>query len=249
MSLSLGQSSSKKACAIALSIALGACSGGGVKPAKAPAEQRPENAIGTTHSRADKKADRVDNKQKTADEYAKLVKQIKSDQSEVDFDRLRLAYTETEHYSPYLGPETSDAQLMFEAYKRRDFPACAEHADKILGYNFTSLNAHYGALACHAEQGRQEKADFHKYMLNRLLDSIGNSGDGKTPETAFIVISSKELYAFLQLAGLQAKGQSLVQADGRAYDLMNVINPETGEEFDMYFDITIQMSKGIMKKM
>ncbi len=81
-------------------------------------------------------------------------------------------------------------------------------------------------------------------MLNGLVDSIGHSGDGRSPTTAFVTISTPELRAFLRLTGLEVKKQSLVHEADKAFDLMGVRDPETGEEFELYFDITTQMTKG-----
>src|SRR5690606_34167972 len=69
--------------------------------------------------------------------------------------------------------------------------------------------------------------------------SILASGDGKTPKTAYKVISIPEEYMTLWRLGLVVEEQSLVESDGRQYDAMRVKHRKTGEESVIYFDIQV----------
>ncbi len=159
-----------------------------------------------------------------------------------DFTKLRMGYTDTKMYSPYGNGSTKP---IFNAINQKDFKKCLALSNELLKTRFPSLVGHYAAMLCNSELGQKESADFHKFVLDGLMDSIGNSGDGKSSETAFITISTDELYAFLQLAGLEVLRQALVNKNGQAYDVMTVKNPRDEKEMDLYFNISIQMSKGM----
>ncbi len=83
-----------------------------------------------------------------------------------------------------------------------------------------------------------ELADARRTRARAILDSILDSGDGTSPETAYVVINIIEEYAVLDHFGLRISNQSLLNKDGKVYDLI-VGTDDDGTERDFYFDITI----------
>lgn len=75
--------------------------------------------------------------------------------------------------------------------------------------------------------------------MEGLLNSIYMSGDSKETKSAFIVINTKEEYAFLQWIGLQFIEQSLIKADGLSFDLMKAKEKESQKEHNLYFNISL----------
>ncbi len=167
---------------------------------------------------------------------------IKTKEIDFDFTRLRYSYTDTKKYKPY---KSGLKKEFFTAMNEGRFEECIKIANTYLQTDYISLPAHYALLVCNKEVENNEISDFHQYVLNGLIESILNSGDGKDPSTAFITISAEELYAFLQLNGLKAQEQALVRKDGKIYDKMSVIGSKTEKEFSLYFDVTLQMTKGM----
>ena len=74
-------------------------------------------------------------------------------------------------------------------------------------------------------------------MFEGLLDSIRKSGDGKTSDAAFVVISTDEEYVLLNFLGLRATGQALINEKGHSYDKMTAVDPKTNETVVYYFNI------------
>lgn len=72
-----------------------------------------------------------------------------------------------------------------------------------------------------------------------LLKSIVATGDGKTPKTAYKVISIPEEYMTLWYLGLRSENQSVGKFDGITCDVFQVKNQKNGERSTVYFDITI----------
>lgn len=88
----------------------------------------------------------------------------------------------------------------------------------------------------------KEKGDLKGYCqyispFYGLLQSITSSGDGRTPETAFKVISIDEEYFLLREVGAKLKQQSLV---GHC-DKMEV-ERQGGKEYTFYFDVSIPLN-------
>ncbi len=168
--------------------------------------------------------------------YATLLERAKKSDATLDFKELRLAYTETSDYSPY-GGDRETRKAMFAALSAKEYDHAVEFAEKILAKNYVEINAHFVAYVAHREAGRAEKSTFHKFMFDGLVKSITGSGDGKTAETAFIVISTDEEYTLFNVLGLRPAGQALITQNGHSFDRMTVTNPKTNETLVYFFNI------------
>lgn len=175
-------------------------------------------------------------------EYDRQVALVKDLSKEADFTALRLAYTDTPYYSPYA---VKDIKPVLNALKKKDFAECGRLALRHLEREFVSLSANYAAMVCYKELGKEDISGYYRFIVDGLIDSIADSGDGRSIDTAFTTISNDELYTFIRMGGLAVEGQSLVHKDGRVFDLMEVVDPETDKKVSLYFDITIQMTKGM----
>jgi hypothetical protein len=168
--------------------------------------------------------------------YADLLERVKKQDSTVDFKELRTAYTETKEYSPY-GGDSESRKAMFAALKAEEYEKALTESEKILAANYLDINAHFVAYAANNHLERSEKSGYHKYVFENLLKSISNSGDGKTMETAFFVISTDEEYALFNFMGLRPTGQALIADKGHHYDKMTATDPKTNENSTYYFNI------------
>ncbi len=168
--------------------------------------------------------------------FAVLLDRAKKSDPTLDFKELRMAYTDTTDYSPY-GGDRETRQKMFAALNAKEFDSAVESAEKILAKNFVEINAHFVAYVAHRESGRTEKSTFHKFMFDGLVKSITGSGDGKTAETAFVVITTDEEYTLFNILGLRPAGQALITQDGHSFDRMTATNPKTSETVVYFFNI------------
>lgn len=107
----------------------------------------------------------------------------------------------------------------------------------MLEKNFVEVNAHMVAQLAYQETGNTERAQFHKFMADGLLNSIKSKGDGKRTDTAFEVISINEEYGLLRSMGLRPIKQSLLQDKGHYFDALTVVDPQTNQQRVVYFNI------------
>ena len=170
------------------------------------------------------------------EKYGELLEKLKKGERTVDFKELRLSYTETKEYSPY-GNDRDARKAMFAAMNSKDWDEALKQSAKILDKNYVDLNGHFGAYVAHREKGDADKADFHKFVFQGLIDSILKPGDGKSTEKALVVISTDEEYVILNFLGLRPAGQALLNVEGHSYDKMTAVDPKTNETFEFYFNI------------
>lgn len=183
---------------------------------------------------------------KADDDYnAFVAKFVREEAKASDFDAIVRLYPLTTKYSPYGNAEQVQKLVAFESMEQENWSACLQATSIILDENYTSLTGHYGAMVCHYESGERLIGEYHNTMLDGFIDAILRSGDGQTPGSAFYITSTNDLYAFVQLNGMVATGQSLVYHEQRPMDVIEVQDPETEQESTWYFDVTAQFRRGI----
>ena len=176
---------------------------------------------------------------KDTSEYAKLLADLKAGNTNIDYARLRLSYVDSPERKK--AKDTSDDEkAMSQALQSKDFAVALKHAEAVLDQAYVNMDAHFVAFVAERELGDPGKAEFHKTVFRGLIDSIRNSGDGKSPEKAWVIISVHEEYVVLRAMGLKPSGQSLMMDQGHAYDVMKA-KDEDGKEETFYFNTDIPM--------
>lgn len=166
--------------------------------------------------------------------YDALLEAAKKDGASVDYKALRLAYFETPDYNPLTG--MMNYRALWGLVMQQNWAEAARQAEGVLGRNHVDINAHMVAHIAYRQQANDEKAKYHRRWADGLLESIKASGDGKSPATAWEVISASEEYAVFRSMSLRAVGQSLAQQDGHSYDVMKVVD-RNNVEATYYFNI------------
>lgn len=171
---------------------------------------------------------------KEGPDYYALLKQLKSGDTSINFTALRYAYTKTPEYAPY---NRIDKKAMFDALNNSEFEKAAGHAQAILEKNYLDMEAHFVSRIAYRESNNTEKQKFHSSVVKGLLDSIYDSGNGQTPETAFVVIDTEEEYFFLRMYGYNVVKSSLIKDNGHSYDKMDTEERKSGAKTVFYFNV------------
>ena len=163
------------------------------------------------------------------------------DGDDIDFNKLRLAYAESEYYSPYGAVVSGQIDELISSGSFED--ACYLVSDNIYNY-LGDLEFLYYAFIAFNKIG-DENAGFFQYVFWGIIESIDNSGDGLSYETAFHVVSVREEYIYMSMHDIIHGGQSLQDDSGHLYDVFEVMpNPEAEVEFageNIYFNIDLVM--------
>ncbi len=204
-------------------------------PATAQDGGQPQKADGAKKPDGAKKDEGAAGKAAAA-RYAELLEKLRKGDRSVDFTELRMAYAETEQYSPY-GGDRDARRAMFAAINSGDWDEAWKQSAKILEKNYVDINGHFGAFVASARKGDEERARLHRYAFEGLIKSVQSGGDGRSMEQAFVVISTDEEYALLNFLGLRPTSQALMNAGGHAYDKLSVVDPKTKQTYEFYFQI------------
>lgn len=177
--------------------------------------------------------------------YEELREKYESGDPDTSIRDVRHAYALTSYYTPYAGPTDLALRELTKLANTGEFEQCFKQVNELDRVAFPMLELHHYGWLCASESGKVEESLQHERLARAIFADIISAGDGKSQETAWLTISTTELYLVLAIQGLQPRGQALVQSNGRAYDLMTVVKGDAGDEEPRYFDITLQMSYGM----
>ncbi len=163
--------------------------------------------------------------------YDHLLSSIKVNPTLTPVSELRLVYPLTDYYQT----DAVGEKGLFNVMAFENEIDCLNKANEILKLNYTSLNGHYGAMACSYESGNLEQARYHESVLNLLLESIWTTGNGESIDTAFEVINEAEKRAFIEFHGLEMVKQTSFNHDNDNYDLVTLKDARKNKQFDWYF--------------
>ena len=168
--------------------------------------------------------------------FEALLERVKASDPAVDFAQLRRLYAGSASYTPL---RDADEPRLRDVMARGADRMTLDVARAILQRNYLNVDAHLAAaVACDA-LGDMTCRVHHEYVARGILDSIMRSGDGKTLETAWVVISVPEEYAVAAVLGVRVIGQEVVRRGERYYDRLTVRDLDTNAERELFFDIDL----------
>jgi hypothetical protein len=181
--------------------------------------------------------------------YDDYVAQVKAGKIDIDYTAFRLAYAASSKYAPYGTIEI--VSKLKKAYDAGDCQSAMAHAEKVFEVNFVQMDARKIAAFCLKKAGNEEEARRHYAMFLGLFSSVLKSGNGKSPETAFVVIAVDEEYSVLETASLTPVKQEMVNHGGSAFDRFEVKLPESDQTVTLFFNVDrphAQLARTLQKK-
>jgi hypothetical protein len=148
----------------------------------------------------------------------------------VDFLALRTEFGDRSDFRAVCedGRPTKEWNRAAEA---QDWQALLGSTSKWLDACPVDIDAHMLASVAHAQTGQHVEAGAHATWFRGLVDSVLQSGSGRSADSPFVVISVTEEYAVLRALHLQAKRQSLLNGGIDAI----AVSDADGREVTMYF--------------
>lgn len=184
-------------------------------------------------------------RQANESEYRRLLAEAQQLSFTLDFDDLRRAFVASPEYNPHGGGKLAGLSEAYGSVEKSEFDQCLNYVDRVLADNYMSLEAHMIGIVCSSRSADLAREDRHRYMVEGLMDSIESSGDGKSQDSAYHTISTSELRGFVRLKGLQVLDQSIVYDQRGIYDKMRVRDPESGDEYALFFNVSRQFAHSL----
>ena len=171
--------------------------------------------------------------------YQKLVQRVEGRDFTVDFRALRLACIRSSQCEPRA--TKTDLAAMNRAALDADFQKTIEVAERLIRQGFVNAEAHATCAAAYLAIHDPAESKFHMDVATALIRSILASGDGKTKEAAYEVISDREEYFALTALGLPylSSGDSVrtVEGSGHSCDRWEIKDPRTEQSVVLFFNV------------
>jgi hypothetical protein len=172
--------------------------------------------------------------------YDADTKKVQSGDLNFDWRQYRLAAVQGG--TSYLDWHQLRAQCL-QQLDKGDLDAALKIANQIIDNNMVEPEGHLLALVVYQKMGRQQDAELQYKIVHAYLQSILDSGDGKSSKTAFFVVKVDEEYFYLNFVmdvGLPSS-QSLVTVDGHSFDLLKVKDKD-GKDQEIWFNVDTDMN-------
>ena len=183
-----------------------------------------------------------------ADTYSDLVAKAEKGDATVDFTALRLSYPESATYDPYATQTKPLFSAAWNAVQAKDCTTAMGAAKAMLAINYLSVPMHAILQDCLAQSGDAAGATRERVIGRGIAMSLFASGDGKSPATAYVVVTLSEEGLVESYLGLKAEQQALIRDHDHVYDQISGHDSKTGEARGLYFDVGA-IFVGLAKKM
>ncbi|MGM9859308.1 MAG: DUF4919 domain-containing protein [Muribaculaceae bacterium] len=160
--------------------------------------------------------------------------------SDVDFQYFYYGTFFQEDYDPYRQVGNPDQLAVLAplfnktTWTRSERKQILDFAMAVLADNPVNLRQLTNRIFVYQQNGKNDLAKIWQYKLNHLLKVIASSGNGLTPETAWVVVYPHDEYDFLNISGITAREQEFVAP---YYDHILINRKDEKQPEGYYFDI------------
>jgi len=184
-----------------------------------------------TAQKPDPQTAKTDNSQ-----YRQMTEKISKGDLNIDYSQLRKAYSEWLNTTKQTDAPNRDE--MVKAFEAKDYAKAVDFGEKVIPFELTNAGL-LGAMAdAYTKLKNETKSKFYTELAHKVRHSLFLSGDGKTAKTAYYVVGISEEYRVMRELGYTVSGQSLLNVEGQAYDLL-AGKDANGKEVQVYFNICI----------
>jgi hypothetical protein len=155
-----------------------------------------------------------------------------------DFRALRLLFASTSFYDPAPADRFDPAAVEHELNNGERAAALIALDSALIGH-WTDIAAHDYAIAACERAGLAARESLHRAFLDGLARSILDSGDGRTPQTAWHVISEAEEELLLYALGSRLESREPLDHDGHALRRLIARDTRGGETTVVYVNVDI----------
>jgi len=182
------------------------------------------------------------------DKYSKYVGQLESGDVNIDYTDFRNSFLDSKQFSEKGTNYDNLKKQVYEAIKHKNYKKIIKLTKAMLSIDYTSMFAHkylqqtYKILGDTLNQKKYHDIEFG------LLNSIVQSGDGKTCETGWHVTQIEEEYFILNMLGAQLESQSTSTGGKNACDRMDVKTDEGKATYYFEANKVFEMERKMFEK-
>lgn len=168
--------------------------------------------------------------------YLALLEAAKREGAAITRERmaaLRAAWMRSPDYDPVM-----PTRLALRAQPRagNDCTRAKAAAQAILAVHWLDLRSHAVLVACARREADRAAEALHVAIRDAIIEAMRTTGDGSSAERPLTVIAVDEEYALLEIIGLRRVTRTLVERNGRRFDVLGVA-AQAGGMREMWFAV------------
>jgi tetratricopeptide (TPR) repeat protein len=171
--------------------------------------------------------------------YKTLTDKFFDDFRSLELDEYFMLYygqTLSDRYAPYSINDRNITDSIHSLLSREQYDEAAELGAEWLEKNLSDISIYYRTGLAYLNAGNYTKAEEYLHKYQGFITSLLATGDGTSPESAYIVISTSDEYTLMEYLGFRVSGQLLTEQKGHYFDVLTGIAP-SGQEKQVYFNI------------
>jgi hypothetical protein len=131
-----------------------------------------------------------------------------------------------------------------QAFNTRDYNTALSKGLEIVSHNIANGDGHFLLMVSYRRLGKQTEAEQQNQIVDKILQSILDSGNGQTPASAWVTVNPSEESFVLRVLGMTPKSQTPVNMAGHAFNKVTVAARD-GAETTFWFNIDtlVEMTK------
>lgn len=169
------------------------------------------------------------------DTYRHWRQRIIDQSDKADFTALRNSFAQLSDAGWRVDQGRIWQDKMFRAQERQDFAQCLMHAQSALEQDYTSLEAHYGAMVCAFQLNQMDSGLHHQWVVRGLVESLQGSGRGDLSQEPYQAINLAEVDAYLRLMGYEVRQRVSTERDGLGLEVITIYDADAQRQRQLFF--------------
>jgi len=183
----------------------------------------------------------ADDMQAARAKYSELAAKVRAGDLGIDWKALRVAAAIGEVEDGSEGFRAIDKA--YAALNKGEFADALKIGREIEDHNIADVDAHYLAWRSLVGLGREGEAEKERVLLAALLQSITDSGDGKSVKTAWFATTIRETYLYMgSVLNVQLQEHRTWKQDGHYYDVV-AVKDKDGKQMVLWFNADTEMQR------
>jgi hypothetical protein len=187
-------------------------------------------------------ASALDSAQEARTKYETLKAKVQSGDLSIDWQALRLDAVVAGVDGTFDWRKANQDGM--QAFKTGNYNEALANGLEIVNHNIANGDGHFLLMVSYHHLKKQQEADQQSLIVDKILQSILDSGNGQTPSTAWFTVSPAEESFLLRILGMTAKSQAQVNQAGHSFNKVTVAARDNAETvFWFNTDTIVEMTR------
>jgi hypothetical protein len=109
-----------------------------------------------------------------------------------------------------------------QAFNTKDYTTALSKGLEIVSHNIANGDGHFLMMVSYRRLGKQKEAEQENLIVDKILQSILDSGNGQTPASAWYTVAPSEESFVLRVLGMNTTAQTPVNLAGHSFNKVTV---------------------------